>query len=335
MHVREIIETCDLHTAGEPVRVITSGLPPILGETVLAKRDYLLAHLDHYRQRLMREPWGHQDMYGCLLVEPDREDSQYGLIFMHNQGYSTACGHATLAVAKMLAETGRVIDDASLDVVIRLDAPSGQLIAHVLRSHGEVDDVWFENVPSYAVVINHEIVVRGQRLRVDVGFGGAYYAVIDSRQLGIPVKVDQIDAFVEWAHDVVQVIRSTSWVTHPLEPRLSGLYGVIFTEAAHHTQHHSRNVTIFADGQVDRSPCGSGLSARLALLCAKNLVTDGEPLTVESVIDTTFMGEVLGDGPDIGPYHTVRTAIHGKAFITGFRRFYGNPEDTVEPFLIR
>lgn len=335
MNLRNVLDVVDLHAAGEPLRIVTNGYPKVSGRTVLEKRHYIETHLDNYRKRLMFEPWGHSDMYGCLLVEPEREDSLYGLIFMHNDGYSTMCGHATIAVTTWLVETGQLeIPAGGSEVSVKYDVPSGQIVAHTRVAQDRVTRVWFENVPAFVVALDRPLSIKGYDMTIDVAFGGAYYAIVPSRQLDLAVTPEAVDDLRQWAQDIKEALRPSGLAAHPLDHRLDGLYGVIFTDAPHNPANHSRNLTIFAQGQVDRSPCGSCLSARLAVLDAKGLIQRHETYVVESVIGTTFSGAVVGDAESSASL-AVRTVIEGEAHITGFRRFYVDPADPVQPFLIR
>jgi trans-L-3-hydroxyproline dehydratase len=337
MQLREIFEVVDMHVAGEPLRIVTAGYPPLGGGTILDKRDFLAHRLDHYRRRLMFEPWGHEAMYGCLLVDPERSDSAYGLIFMHNQGYSSMCGHATLGVVTMLVETGRIAAlPGAAEVVVKLDVPSGQVVGHArLDGDGRVASAWFENVPSYAAGLSVPLIVNGGEIFVDVGFGGGYYAIVDAGQLGIRVDPDHIDELIQWAGPIKAAAEATNLAKHPLDARLNGFYGVIFTDAPGDQAHHSRTLTVFADNQVDRSPCGSCVSARLAVLAAQGYIEQGQAYRFESVIGTVFTGTWTGAGPTLGGTASQRTSISGQASVTGFRRFFGNPHDEVSPFLLR
>lgn len=336
MRVREVFECADLHAAGEPLRIIQSGYPALPRGSVLDRRAYLQQNLDHYRRWLMFEPWGHEDMYGCLLVEPEREDSVAGLIFMHNEGYSTMCGHATIAVATYLVETGRVAGpEGDGEVVMRFDVPSGQVEAHARVAGGRVEGVRFENVPAFAGALSETISVGGRKIRLDIGYGGAFYAIVPASEVGLSVEIEDIAAMRAQLREIRVAVEGMGLTEHPEDPRLSGLYGVIFTGPAHDARHHSRNLTVFADGQVDRSPCGSCVSARLAVLSAKGELEVLQRAPIESVIDTVFTGTILGPGPMVGGRETVRTAIEGEAYLVGFRRFFHDPGDEVGAFLIR
>ncbi|NMP21426.1 proline racemase family protein [Sulfobacillus harzensis] len=331
MNIREVFDVIDLHAGGEPLRVIMSGYPAIPPGTILDKRDYVASRWDRYRQRLLFEPWGHEGMYGCLVVEPERPDSDFGLLLMHNQGYSAMCGNATLAVTKLFVETGRVpIAESRDQVVIRYDVPCGQVEAHAELKNGRVERVSFDNVPAFPVALNQTVRVRGRDIMVDVAFGGAYYAILPSAALDLTVEPESLDSLVDGAAEIKAAVAALDLTRHPIDDRLSGLYGVIFTDTPHDTAHLSRQVAIFADGQVDRSPCGSGVSARLAVLDAKGEIQPRQDYGFESVIDTVFVGRVTGDAGT-----GIRTTIAGHAYVTGFRRFYGNPAEMVEPFLMR
>ncbi len=336
VELQEIFDVVDMHVGGEPLRIITSGYPALPAGSVLDRREYLQEHLDRYRRMLMLEPWGHEDMYGCLVVEPERQDSLYGLIFLHNEGYSTMCGHAIIAVTRWLVETRKVsVPSGADDVTIKMDVPSGQIMAHARLRGDQVVSVWFENVPAFAVALNRTLVVAGREVVLDVGFGGAYYAVVKAAQLGLSVEPDAADALREWAGAIKAEVEPLHLTQHPEDARLSGLYGVIFTDPPHDPEHYSRNLTIFANGQVDRSPCGSCVSTRLAVWNAKRTIEHGRSYAIESITDSVFTGSIVGEGRQVGDFSTVRTVVEGQAYFSGFRRFFGSSHDAVSPFLLR
>ncbi len=337
MDVREVFHVVDWHAGGEPLRVIVDGYPPIPGRTMMERRAYLQDHLDHYRRRLMWEPWGHEDMYGCLILPPERATSDFGLIFMHNAGYSTMCGHATIAVTRFLVETGRVRPDAreSPEVTVRYDVPSGVVTAHAVMQGGQVASVWFENVPAWAEALDETIRLDGRTLHVDIGYGGAYYALVDVAPLGLAVEPAAVPALKQAARRIRGAVEAQRVLRHPVEPAIEGLYGVIFRAPPRDPRHQARHVTVFADREVDRSPCGSCVSARMAVEYAHGRLHPHEPYAVESVLDTVFEGQVVGAGPIVGPHRTVRTTVAGTAYLVAFRRFYHDPTDPLPPFLIR
>jgi proline racemase len=336
MKIREVFECVDMHAAGEPLRIITGGYPPLPPGSVLDRRAYLARHWDHYRRWLMEEPWGHEDMYGCLVVEPERPDSVAGLIFMHNEGYSTMCGHATIAMATWFVESGRVtVPAGAAEVTMRFDVPSGQVVAQAHVADGRVEGVTFENVPAYMAQRDLAVDVDGRTVPIDIGWGGAYYAIVPAERVGMKVTPDEVEPLRAWLPRIRRVVEAEGLVNHPTDPRLSGLYGVIFTDEPADPAHDFRQLTIFADGQADRSPCGSCVSARLAVLAARGAIRPGVPYTVESVLGTVFTGTWIGEAEPVGPYPAVRTTVRGDAYVVGFRRFFRNPDDTISPFLIR
>ena len=298
------ITTTDYHTAGEPFRIVTSGVPEIPGATVRERREHAGAEeVDRVRRLLCHEPRGHADMYGCFLVAPDDDGADFGVLFWHKDGYSTACGHGTIALGAWAAETGRV---AGSEVVI--DVPSGRVTARV----GE-DGVTFRNVPSFVIARGVEAAGR----RVDVSFGGAIYASVPARDFGLTATPADLPELILAGRAVKAALEGTEVARHPEDERLSGIYGtILYDEIA---DGHQRNVTIFADGEVDRSPCGSGTSARLALLHADGF--RGE-LRHDSLIGTTFRARVVEEA-EAG----VITEVTGSAFRTGEHRFVLDPRD--------
>src|SRR5712692_781523 len=252
-----MITTIDAHTAGEPLRIITGGLPPLQGKTLLERRRYLQEHFDHVRKALMWEPRGHRDMYGCVLTQPVTSEADLGVLFMHNEGYSTMCGHGIIALVTTLLETGAWAAKGQ-HTPINLDTPAGlvRATAH-LDSRGQVERVSFLNVPSflYARDVELDVPLYG-RLNVDIAFGGAFYAFIPAAQLGLSVTPEQASQLAAAGDTITKAVNAVLPVQHPLEEDLSFLYGTIFTGPTENPAHYSRNVCIFADAQVDRSPTG-------------------------------------------------------------------------------
>ena len=312
-----MIETVDYHTAGEPFRIVTGGAPRLEGRTILDKRRFALEQVDHIRRLLVHEPRGHADMYGCFVTEPNDAGADLGVVFFHNEGYSTACGHGTIALVTWALETGLV---EGPEVVV--DVPSGRLPTVARVEEGRVVSVRFRNVPSFV----HARDLEAAGHRVDVAFGGAFYASCPER-----VEPGEVPRLIELGRAIKADLEAEHEVVHPREPELRGVYGVIFWQEEGEDPLTQRNVTVFADGEVDRSPCGSGTSARLALLHAEGRLATGKPLLHRSIVGTEFTGRVVEE-TDEG----VVTEVEGSAHLTGRHEFVLEPNDELgEGFLLR
>jgi proline racemase len=312
-----LIETVDYHTAGEPFRIVTGGVDPLPGPRILDKRRYALDHLDHVRRLLVYEPRGHADMYGCFVTEPEDDDADVGVVFFNNAGYSTACGHGTIALVTWAIESGRV---AGPEVVV--DAPSGRLPTVARIEDGRVTSVRFRNVLSFV----HARDLEAGGRRVDVAFGGAFYAFLPER-----VEPSELPRLIELGRAIKADLERDHEIVHPREPELRDCYGVFFWQEEGDNPLVQRNVAVFADGEVDRSPCGSGTSARLALLHDEGRIATGDPLLHRSIIGSEFTGRVV-KATDEG----VVTEVEGSAHLTGRHEFVLEPDDELgEGFLLR
>ncbi|MGD8367095.1 MAG: proline racemase family protein [Desulfobacterales bacterium] len=329
------ITTLDLHTAGEPFRVITGGLPALPGDTILEKRRYMKAHLDHLRTALMWEPRGHADMYGCIVTPPTTEGADFGVLFLHNEGYSTMCGHGIIGIATAAVETGAVAATEPV-TTLHIDAPAGRITAHARVEGGRVQSVFFENVPSFVLAENETVQVPGiGKITYDIAFGGAFYAFVSAQHAGLSTDPSDFAALVEKGMAIKRAIMAARTIEHPFEPDLSFLYGTIFVGPPKSKGAHSSNVCIFAEGEVDRSPTGTGVSARLALHHAKGEVDIGEPVVIESIIGSRFTGKVLKT-TRFGPHDAVVPQVEGSARITGRHAFLIDPEDPLQKgFVLR
>jgi proline racemase len=327
-HGRPAVSTVDYHTAGEPFRIVTGGVDPIPGQTMLEKRRFAQDRLDRIRRLLVNEPRGHADMYGGFVTEPVAAGSDLGVLFFHNAGFSTACGHGTIALATWALETGVLEPKERL----RIDAPSGTLDVEATLREGRVERVSFRNVPSFVLLEN----VRVGAATADVAFGGAFYASVDAAEVGLTVEPANLPRFIELGREIKRALEAEHDIAHPVEPELGGLYGVIFFQReADGDPVRQRNVTVFADGEVDRSPCGSGTSARLAILDRSGELPRGRTLLHASVIETEFEARVIGDAA-VGPYPAVLTEVSGRAHLTGFHEFVLDPSDPLgDGFLLR
>ena len=324
-----ILRTIDAHTAGEPLRLVTAGWPAPRGRTMLERRAWARQHQDALRRALMLEPRGHADMYGALLTEPERQDSHAGVLFMHNEGFSTMCGHGIIAVVTLAIERG-LIAPADDGVSLVLDAPAGQIRARATVTTGpsgpRVERVSFVNVPSFVLASAVPVTVGGRTISADVAFGGAFYAIVDAESVGLPIAPASLTALKATGMQIKTAVESAVTVVHPDEPGLTGIYGTIFTGPASDARADLRNVTVFAEAEVDRSPCGTGTCAVLAVLDAMGIVEDGRPFVHESIIGTTFSARVaersrIGDLPAIVP------ELSGEAWITGEHTFIVQPND--------
>ena len=320
-----VITTADYHTAGEPFRIVTGGVGPLRGDSILAKRRDALERLDDVRRLLVYEPRGHADMYGCHVVEPNDDGADLGVVFFHNAGYSTACGHGTIALVTFALDTGLVARREGENRVV-VDVPSGRLEAWADVRDGQVRSVRFRNVPAFVWATG----LRAAGIEVDVSFGGAFYASCRER-----VEPGELPRLIELGREVKRALEAEHEIVHPLEPELRDVYGVIFWQPEDGDVATYRNVTIFADGEVDRSPCGSGTSARLALLDASGALPRGDVLQHLSIIGTRFSGRVVGQA-EVAGVAAVVTDVTGSAFHTGDASFVLDPRDEVGTgFLLR
>jgi proline racemase len=320
------ISVLDLHTAGEPLRLVVGGVPEIRGTTILERRRYALHHLDHVRQILMHEPRGHSGMYGCFVTPPVTADADIGVIFMHNEGYSTMCGHGIIAVATAVVETG-VLPAVEPETAVRIDTPAGLVSAFCRMKDGHVQSVRFRNVPSFVEVIGDTVDVPGiGQVPYDLAFGGAYYAFVHADAVGLSGTEREYRVLIEKGMAIKRAIMAAHTFAHPDEPEMNFLYGTIFIAPPKGNTASSRNVCVFADGQVDRSPTGTGVSAMMALHFAGNEVGVNQPVVIESIIGTTFTGRVI-DTVRCGPYDAVIPEVEGSACITGRHEFLVDPDD--------
>lgn len=337
------ITTTDYHTGGEPFRIVTGGVPVPDGRTVPERRRWAAANIDHIRQLLVNEPRGHADMYGGFVTPPDDAGGDLGVVFFHNEGYSTACGHGTIALVTWAIDSGRIpIEPGATEVVVTVDVPSGRLACTArLDGTGRVVAVRFRNVPSFVLARDVSVETSRGRLTLDVAFGGAFYGSLDVRELGIHVELRALPELIALQRELRPALERAMDVRHPVAPDLRGVYGVIFwdpvgdppTGAGPIAQ---RNVTVFADGEVDRSPCGSGTSARLAILHDRAEIRVGQTLLHRSIVDSAFEGRVVGAGPPVGGHPTIITEVEGAAFRTGEHTFTLDDRDPLDRgFLLR
>ena len=329
------ITTLDVHTGGEPFRIITGGLPELAGETILARRRTMIERFDHLRTALMWEPRGHADMYGCIITPPVSPEADFGVLFLHNEGYSSMCGHGIIAVTTVAVETGMVPAMTPITKV-RIDAPAGLVTAHARVEAGRVKGVYFHNVPSFVLAMDRTVEVPGLGpVRYDIAYGGAFYAFVRAEDLGVTTTPKDFTRLIEKGMAVKRAVMAAGPVTHPFEADLSFLYGTIIVGPPHTEDAHSSNVCIFAEGEVDRSPTGTGVSARLALHHARGEIGLHDPIIIESILGTRFTGQVA-QTTVFGPHAAVIPEVEGRAWLTGRSEFLIDPEDPLKDgFILR
>jgi proline racemase len=335
-----LVKTIDAHAAGEPLRLIVDGFPSPRGKTMLEKREWVRKHADHLRRALMLEPRGHADMYGAILTEPVSPGSHAGVLFMHNEGYSTMCGHGVVAVTTIALERGLVMPGGDGTSIV-YDSPAGTIRARAKRraggsggpggsgESGRVESVAFVNVPSFVMHGGLNVKLASRQIRADVAFGGAFYAIVDSEAVGLPIDVPHLPELRRVGMEIKHAIEAAQTIVHPIEPGLRGIYGTIFTGPPSDERADLRNVTIFADAEVDRSPCGTGTAAVMAVIDAMGLLGDEKPFVHESLIGTRFTGRVASRTA-VGEYPAIVPEIEGSAWITGEHTFLVDDTDPLK-----
>jgi len=327
--------TVESHAGGEPLRVVTDGFPELPGNTILEKRRYVREHHDDLRTALMWEPRGHADMYGAILTDPVTEDGDVGVLFTHNEGYSSMCGHGVVALGVVLPQIGAV-EVTPERPRIAMDTPAGRVTALPRTDDdGRVRRVAFENVPSFVVGLDERVTVPPHgTVEYDLAFGGAYYAYCDADRFDLPLDETSVDRLVEVGRAVKASVADAASIDHPTDEDLGFLYGVIFTGAPRGDA-DVRNVCVFADGEVDRSPTGTGVSGHLAIQHARGALGVGGSYTVESVVGSTFRGRVR-DAVEFDGHDAVVPEVEGRAHVTGTATFALDPSDPFrEGFLLR
>ncbi|MFA8450612.1 MAG: proline racemase family protein [Bacteroidales bacterium] len=332
---RHQFHTVDLHTEGEPLRVITKGLPELKGNTLLEKREDFIRNYDFIRKLIILEPRGHADMYGAIMLEPINSDADFAVFFLHNEGYSTMCGHGIIALTKFVLDTS-IFHKRGERVKLKIDTPAGRVVSEAIIKRGKVEKVYFCNVPSFVYKANRNIFIEDFGVvKYDIVFGGAFYAIIDSGQLSLGLSSKDYFSIVETGIKLKEAIVNVDEIRHPYIKELSFLYGVIFTGKALEEGHHSRNVCVFANGEIDRSPTGTGVSARVALLFSRGEIEKNQRIIIESILGTTFSVEIQDDIV-YGPYQAVVPVVGGSSSIIGDSRFYLDSEDNIqEGFIFR
>lgn len=333
------IKTIDMHTGGEPLRVIVSGFPALKGNSVLEYRRDIKENYDFLRTALMFEPRGHADMYGCILLPPNDEEGDFGILFMHNEGYSSMCGHAIIAISTLAARMNWIAVKEG-ENELKIDAPCGRIHSYVNIKNGEVTGVRFHCVPSFVVGLDRVVNVPGiGNIVYDLAYGGAFYAYVDLRKntnLNFGLTDADYRTIIQSGVDIKHAVMDhDKEILHPYEDDLSFLYGTIFIDEPQEIENHSRNVCVFADGEVDRSPTGSGVSGRIAIENARSAIKLNEKITIESITGSTFKGSLVKE-KDFGPFKAVIPQVEGTAHVTGVNNFIIDPNDPMKNgFILR
>jgi len=323
------ITTLDCHVAGEALRVVMSGFPEPAGSTILAKRRYCRTHLDHLRTALMWEPRGHHEMYGCLLVAPTHPQADTGVLFFHNEGYSTMCGHGIIGLTTVMLEQG-LFPASAPATTIRFETPSGLVTATASIDEGKVRSVSFLNVPSFVLDVDQTLHVPGiGPVDYDLAFGGAFYAFCRAEALGLTLEPQHAPRLQALGLAIKQAIMAERTIAHPAEPELGYLYGTIFVSHPYTPSGDFRHACVFANGALDRSPTGTGVSAHLALLHAKGNLHVGQSLRFESLLGTQFGGTIAA-ATQLGSYPAIIPQVEGRAYLTGRHEFTIDPDDPLK-----
>ena len=315
------ITTLEMHTGGEPVRIVTDGYPAISGATILDKRRYVQKNLDHLRRMLMFEPRGHVDMYGVLPVAPDLAEADLAVLFMHNEGYSTMCGHAVIALGRYAVDQG-IVEATEPETKVIIQCPCGPVTAHVEVTNSKAGRVRFESVPAFGFAREQTIVTANYGpVDIDIGYGGAFYAVVAADQFGLDVRTSKTRDLVDAATRVSNAVKQQVKLHHPDADDLAYLYGTILTDGQDmYSLVPTANICVFADAQVDRSPTGSGVTARIALQHRRGLIELGQSRTFESITGAQFTGQAIRE-TDCGDFKAVIVEVAGQAHYTGENTF--------------
>lgn len=330
------ITTVEMHTAGEPFRVVTSGFPRAPGKRIVERRAWLQQHADHLRRALILEPRGHADMYAGILTDPVSQGADLGIIFAHNEGYSDHCGHGTIALATAAVQLGWVARRTTPETRVGIDAPCGFVEAFVEWDGERAGGVRFVNVPSFLLL--RDVAVETPsfgRVVGDIAYGGAFYFYTPGAPHGFGIVESEVARLIRFGAEVKNAANARYPVQHPDIPEINRIYGTIIDGKPRNPGSRQSNCCIFADRQVDRSPTGSGLAGRLAQLHARGLLAVGETHGVDSIIGTTFSGKVIG-AARVGQHAAVTPEIRGEAYLCGFATWTLDPRDKLRHgFLLR
>ena len=323
------IHAVDSHTAGEATRVVVGGVPKIPGKSMPEKKQWLEDNLDYLRTAIMLEPRGHKDMFGSILTQPTVDEADYGIIFMDGGGYLNMCGHGTIGAMTVAVETGMVPVTEPVTKVVQ-EAPAGLIHGQVFVEDGKAKKVSFTNVPAFLYKRDQEVELPGYgKIRFDISFGGSFFAIVKAEQVGLEIVPENAAKLQDLGIQLRDIINKEIPVQHPELPHIHSVDLVEWWSKTETKGATLKNCVVFGQGQVDRSPCGAGTSAKMATLFAKGELKMGEKFFYESILGTIFEGEIVGKAK-VGEYDAVIPQITGSAYITGFNHFVIDETDPVK-----
>ena len=326
MKFKKLFTVIDAHTVGNPERVVISNLPPIPGDTMMQKGIYLRDHMDYLRTILTHEPRGHANMYAALVIPPANPEADYGILYLEPGGYATMCGHGTIAICTVLVEMG-LVEAKEPVTVIKLDTPAGLVEARVAVSDGSVDSVTILNVPSFLYKPDVTVDVPGLgKVIVDIAYGGNFYAILPAAQVGLKVSTENFRELIDYGTRIWDAVNEQIEIQHPLEPKINCVNYVEFYGPPEHPDAHVKNSVVVPPSGMDRSPCGTGTSAKMATLFARNELGLNEEFVHESIIGTLFYGNLI-EQTTVGEFTAVVPTIRGSAYIMGINQLVIDPRD--------
>ena len=332
MKLNKMISVIDTHTAGEAARLVTAGVPKIPGKDIVEKKQYLIDNLDDLRKSVMFEPRGHQDMFGAFLLPPTKEEADFALIFMDTGGYLNMCGHNTIAAVTAAVETGMVdVEEGATEKEVVVETPAGLIYATAkLKDNGaKVKEVSFKNVESFLYKRDLELDVEGVgHIKFDISFGGSFFCILSADQLGLEVKPENASKLKEAGLKIRDAVNANIEIQHPTLSHIKSVDLVEIYDKPSHPEATYKNVVVFGDGNIDRSPCGTGTSAKLATLYAKGELKPGEPFVYESILGTLFKGRIVEERK-LADFDAIIPEITGSGYILGFSNYVYDPDDAL------
>ena len=325
MRISKVITAIDTHTQGEPTRIVTGGLPFIPGKNMQDKKSWMAQHQDHIRKMLMWEPRGHRDMFGAVITQPILEDADAGVLFMDCDGYLDMCGHGSIGAVTVLLETGIIKHGSPGEQnqkKVTIDTPAGRVLANARIEDGRVTQISVKNVPSFYYASTHMKVGNLGEIPVHVAYGGNFFALVDIRHLNLDLEPAALPRLIQIGLEIKETVNDLVNIVHPGTGK-SGEVGLV---EIYEESDPPKNVVIFGNGQVDRSPCGTGTCAKMAMLHAQKKLEVGRPYKYRSILGTEFTGRIVEE-TKVGEYDAVVPEITGRAYITGILQLMVDDED--------